>query len=96
MATRKKPVKSTVSADDIILKTEKEYNPNNFNTFMDAIKSGCLTEHAGRIEKYMEFKDCERLGQTVMKAVLDKVQEWETSELAHRYNSALGGGDEQD
>ncbi len=93
MATKKKAVKSVQDIDDVSLEVWKEYKSDNFEMFMEAIKSGCLTEHAGRIESYMKLGDAERLGTTIMNAVNVKIDSWANDEIAKRYNDGLGGGD---
>lgn len=93
MATKKKAVQPKVDIDDVSLDVWKEYKSDNFEMFMEAIKSGCLTEHAGRIESYMKMGDVQRLGTTIMNAVNVKVEAWANEEIAKRYNDGLGGGD---
>lgn len=94
MATRKKP-KKELSMSDITLEVSKNYNPEKYPEFLNAIKSGCLDEHAARIEVYMQHRDFMRLGTLIAKAVVDKVTAWQTEEMAKIYNDSLGGGDEQ-
>ena len=96
MATKKKPAKPVKDIDDVSLEVWREVSAEKFSYFIDAIKSGCLSEHAGRIESYMKHRDAERLGSTIMLAVLTKVESWANDEIAKRYNDGLGGGDEQD
>lgn len=93
MATKKKAVQPKVDIDNVSLDVWKEYKSDNFEMFMEAIKSGCLTEHAGRIESYMKMGDVQRLGTTIMNAVNVKVEAWANEEIAKRYNDGLGGGD---
>ena len=94
MATKKKAVQPKVDIDDVSLEVWKEYKSDNFAMFMEAIKSGCLAEHAGRIESYMKLGDVTRLGTTIMNAVNVKIEAWSNEEIAKRYNDGLGGGDE--
>ena len=84
MATKKKAVKPLVDIDDVSLEVWKTYKGDNFAMFMEAINSGCLTEHAGRIENYMKFNDAERLGSIIMGAVYSKIDSWANDEIAKR------------
>lgn len=93
MATKKKAVKVLKDIDDVSLDVWKEYTGDKFEMFIEAIKSGCLTEHAGRIESYMKHGDVQRLGTTIMNAVNVKIEAWANEEIAKRYNDCLGGGD---
>ena len=93
MATKKKAIKPTKDIDDVSLEVWKEYTGENFEMFMEAIKSGCLTEHSGRIQNYMKMGDVQRLGTTIMNAVNTKIESWANDEIAKRYNDGLGGGD---
>lgn len=92
---KKKPATPTKDIDNISLEVWKEYRGDNFAMFIEAIKSGCLAEHSGRIENYMKLGDAMRLGTTIMNAVNSKVDSWANDEIAKRYNDGLGGGDEQ-
>ena len=96
MATKKKPAKPVKDIDDVSLEVWREVSAEKFSYFIDAIKSGCLAEHAGRIESYMKLGDTQRLGSTIMNAVNTKLDAWANDEIAKRYNDGLGGGDEQD
>lgn len=85
-----------LSMSDITLHVSKNYNPEKYPEFIGAIKSGCLDEHARKIELYMQQRDFGRLGALIAACVIDKVTAWNTDEIAKAYNDSLGGGDEQD
>lgn len=95
MATKKKAVQPKVGIDDISLEVWKTYKGSNFDMFIEAISSGCLTEHSGRIENYMKFNDTERLGSLIMNAVNTKIESWANDEIAKQYAEATKQNDAQ-
>lgn len=94
MATKKKAVKPVVDIDDVSLEVWQELNANKYEHFIKAINSGCLAEHAGRIESYMKHGDTSRLGSVIMNAVITKVESWANDEIAKRFNNGVGADNE--
>lgn len=94
MVTKKKAVKPTKDIDDVSLEVWQELNANKYEHFIKAINSGCLTEHAGRIESYMKHGDTSRLGTLIMNAVITKVESWANDEIAKRFNNGLSADHE--
>jgi hypothetical protein len=75
--------------------SENKFKPEDFEMFMAAINAKCLEGNKDRIESYMKHRDYNKLGLTIMNAIVAKLEQWSYDEAAGLYNSTLGGGDNE-
>lgn len=77
---------------------EEEFDPTNVETFFEAINDGCLEPLADKLQAALKDPNVGHaaLGKVIYDAVYEYCYDRAEKEAAERYNSGLGGRDEDD